>query len=675
MKKLFISALCAIFAFSCFAQDAAKTKSGINYQNMNTSVNPGDDFFQYATGNWINHNPQPPIYPMWGSFTKLDDDNTKAVAGIIQDIAAQKHANGSIEQKIADLYNLAMDSTRRNREGAEPVMREVRKIQAISSREELIKYLTREHDNLLWSMYIGVDDKNASQHIVSINQGGLSMGNRDYYVSKDPNVVKIREAAKKHYINLFKLCGYSEKEAKKNVNTIWKLETKLAKAHYSMEQLRDPEGNYNKMSVAELTQRCHGFDWAGYLRNYGYNQTTEVLVGQPAPIILACDMMMNESLENLKLIYEWQVIKGGASYLSDDFRNENFAFSQSISGAEEMTPRWQTAVDLVSSMLNDAVGQMYVKQYFSPAAKERMLVMIKNLQAALGQRIMDQAWMSDATKKVAIEKLNAFYVKVGYPDKWEDLSKLVIDPKKSLYENIIEASKFYFDLDMQKNYNKPVDRDEWQMPAQMVNAYYNPTTNEICFPAGILQPPFFDFNADDATNYGAIGVVIAHEMTHGFDDQGSQYDKDGNLRNWWAESDINAFKATTEKMAVFFDSLWVIPNELHSNGHLCLGENIADHGGLNIAYTALQMAQDMNGKLPVENGFTPEQRFFLSFANVWAGVSSDQILRYLTINDVHSANHLRVNGGLAQCEYWYKAFNIKPGDKLYVAPENRVNVW
>lgn len=301
--------------------------------------------------------------------------------------------------------------------------------------------------------------------------------------------------------------------------------------------------------------------------------------------------------------------------------------------------------------------------------------MIKNLQAALGQRIMDQAWMSDATKKVAIEKLNAFYVKVGYPDKWEDLSKLVIDPKKSLYENIIEASKFYFALDMQKNYNKPVDRDEWQMPAQMVNAYYNPTTNEICFPAGILQPPFFDFNADDATNYGAIGVVIAHEMTHGFDDQGSQYDKDGNLRNWWAESDINAFKATTEKMAVFFDSLWVIPNELHSNGHLCLGENIADHGGLNIAYTALQMAQEKDGKLPVENGFTPEQRFFLSFANVWAGVSSDQILRYLTINDVHSANHLRVNGGLAQCEYWYKAFNIKPGDKLYVAPENRVNIW
>ncbi|MBO4503488.1 MAG: M13 family metallopeptidase [Bacteroidales bacterium] len=671
MKKFLLSAMCALLLLPAFAQ----YKSGLHVENLDTSVDPGDNFFQYATGNWITHNPQPPIYPMWGSFTKLDDDNTKAVAGIIQNISGRRNKPGTVEQKIGDLYKLAMDSVRLNREGAEPVLAEVRKIKAISTREELLKYLTREHDNLLWSLYIGVDDKNATEHIVSIYQGGLSMGNRDYYISKDPEVAKIRNAAIKHYENLFKLCGYSPKQAKKFVKTIWQMETKLAKVSYSIEQMRDPEANYHKMSVADLSKICHNFDWAAYLRDYGYDKTTEVLLGQPEPVALACDMMMKEPLENLKLLYVFRTIKSAAPYLSDDFIAENFDFNRKISGAQEMTPRWQRSVDLVSSLLNDAVGQMYVKKYFSPEAKTRMLELVKNLQISLGERIKAQTWMSEETKKVALDKLNAFYVKVGYPDKWEDLSKLIIDPKKNLYENVVEAWRFYFELDKQKNYNKPVDRDEWQMPAQMVNAYYNPTTNEICFPAGILQPPFFDIAADDAVNYGAIGVVIGHEMTHGFDDQGSQYDKDGNLKTWWAESDINAFKLATEQMAVYFDSLWVIPGELRSNGRQCLGENIADHGGLNIAYDALQMSMKKHGRLPDDNGFTPEQRFFLSFANVWAGVASDQILRYLTINDVHSASHLRVNGGLSQCEYWYKAFDIKPDNKLYVDPKKRVNIW
>lgn len=678
MKRILMSMICVILVAQSWAQETKTVqanKSGINYENMDQSVQPGDDFFKFATGNWIKHNPQPPIYPMWGSFTKLDDDNTKAVAGIIQDIAAKRNQPGSIEQKIGDLYLLAMDSVRRNKEGAAPVLEEIKKINAISTREELLKYMTREHDNLLWSLYIGVDEKNASQHIVSIGQGGLSMGNRDYYVSDDPSVVAIRKAAIKHYENLFKLCGYKKKEATKFVKTIWEMETRIAKASYSVEQMRDPEANYHKMTVDELSKLCHGFDWNTYLRNYGYNKTTEVVLGQPEPVALACEMMMNEPLENLKLIYIFRTISGASSYLSDDFIAENFAFRQVISGAKQMTPRWQRSVDLVSSVLSDAVGQMYVKKYFPPAAKTRMLELVKNLQVCLGERIKQQSWMSDETKKVALDKLDAYYVKIGYPDKWDDLSKLAVDPQKSLYANMIEIGRFYFDLDMQKNYNKPVDKNEWQMPAQMVNAYYNPTTNEICFPAGILQPPFFDMNADDATNYGAIGVVIGHEMTHGFDDQGSQYDKNGNLQAWWKESDVNAFKLATEQMAVYFDSLWVIPGELRSNGHQCLGENIADHGGINVAYDALQMAQKRHGRLPDENGFTPEQRFFLSFANVWAGVSSEEILRYLTINDVHSANHLRVNGGVAQCDYWYKAFNIKPDAKLYVDPKNRVKIW
>ena len=419
IKKTLLCILCAFLLIPVFGQH----KSGLHYENMDPSVKPGDDFFQYATGNWVKNNPQPPIYPMWGSFTKLDDDNTKAVAGIIQDISKRRNKPGTVEQKIGDLYKLAMDSIRLNREAAQPVLNEINRIKAIQTRDELFKYLTREHDNLLWSLYIGVDDKNATQHIVSINQGGLSMGNRDYYVSKDPEIVKIRKAAIEHYENLFKLCGYSAKQAKKNVKTIWAMETKLAKASYSIEQMRDPEANYHKMSVAELSKQCKGFNWASYLRDYGYDKTNEVLVGQPEPVALACEMMMTEKLENLKTLYIFRAIKGAAPYLSDDFVAENFAFRQKISGAKEMTPRWQRSVDLVSSLLNDAVGQMYVKKYFPPEAKKRMLELVRNLQVALGERIKSQEWMSDDTKKVALEKLEAFYVKIGYPDKWDDLSK------------------------------------------------------------------------------------------------------------------------------------------------------------------------------------------------------------------------------------------------------------
>ena len=672
MKKLFATALCALSVLCGYSQ---QTTGGIDYTNLDQSVRPGDDFFKYATGNWVKNHPQPPIYPMWGSFAKLADDNTNAVASMVQDIAREKHAAGSIEQKIGDLYNLSMDSVRRNREGAAPALAEVRKVQAINDRAELIRYMAHWHDDLLWGIGISADEKDASRNVVGIGQGGLSMGNRDYYTATDSATVKVREAAKQHCVNLFTLCGYSESDARARMNTLWDMESRMAQAWYSREQLRDPEANYHKMTVAELTKLCGGFDWAGYLRDYGYDQTTEVVLGQPEPIVLACKMLTEEPLENLKLMYEWQIISGASSYLSDDFINENFAFNQQLTGVAQMPERWRRSVDLVSGMLGDAVGQMFAERYFSPESKERMLEMIHNLQTVLGRRIMAQDWMSDETKKVALEKLNAYYVKVGYPDKWDDLSALVIDPAKSLYENVIAASRFYWQLNKEKKYNKPVDKTEWLMQPQMVNAYYLPTTNEICFPAGILQPPFFNPNADDAANYGAIGVVIAHEMTHGFDDQGRQYDKEGNLRQWWSDADVEAFKRPAQQMVDYFNTLWVIPGELRSNGSLCLGENIADHGGLNIAYEALQLAQEQHGKLPTENGFTPEQRFFLSFANVWASTTSPQMLQYLTMNDVHSADHLRVNGGVAQCSYWYDAFGIKPGDKLYVAPEDRVKIW
>ena len=661
-------------ALSACAPKSAEQTSGIDYTNLDTTVRPGDDFFKFATGNWITNNPQPAAFPRWGSFTKLGDDNVNQISELIQGLAAQENEFGSVAQKVADLYKLSMDSVRLNEEGVAPLLPYLEKINSFQTREELIAYAASEHDNLLWGLYCGADEKDSKNNAVQISQGGLSLGNRDYYLSDDPSIVKIREAAKEHGVNLYKLVGVDEETAKQKVETIFKYETEIAKASKSMEELRDPEANYNKMSVAELSKFC-GFDWNIYFKNYGYEATEEIIIGQPVPVALACKILSTAPLEDIKTIYEFQTIEGLSGLLGDAFTDENFAFNQKLTGAKEQQPRWKRAVNRVNGLLGEAVGQMYVEKYFPAESKERMVKLVANLQTVLGERIKAQTWMSEETKKVALEKLATFYVKVGYPDKWEDISGLTIDPQKSLLDNYVEASKFFWNLDKEKHYNKPVDKDEWGMTPQTVNAYYNPTTNEICFPAGILQPPFFSKDFDDATNYGAIGVVIGHEMTHGFDDQGRQYDKDGNLRQWWADADVEAFNVPAEQMVQFFDSLWVIPNELRSNGRLCLGENLADHGGLNIAFQALQLAQEQNGKLPVENGYTPEQRFFLSYANVWAGVSTEEILRRLTLTDVHSAGHLRVNGGVAQCEAWYEAFGIEPGDALYVAPENRVNVW
>ncbi len=676
MKKvLAMSAICAAALAGC-TSEAPKT-TGLNYANMDTTVRPGDDFFQYATGHWIDNNPQPDMFPRWGSFTKLGDDNTKQLAELIQGIASQPQEAGSIKQKIADLYNLSMDSVRLNQEGFEPIRPYVDRINAVQTREELLKMMAEEHDDLLFGIGIGADEKDAKNNIIGIGQGGLSLGQRDYYLSDDEQIVKVREAFKEHVVNIYKLTGATEEVAKAKMENLMKYETEIAKASYSMEQLRNPEGNYHKMNIAELSKTCGGFDWDAYLKTYGYDQTNEVDLGQPEPVAKACQILMTAPLEDLKSIYEWQMISALCGLTSDEFVDENFRYNQKLTGAKEQQPRWRRAVNRVDGLMGEAVGQMYVEKYFPAESKQMMLDLVANLQTVLGERIKAQTWMSDETKQAALEKLSTFYVKVGYPDKWDDISGLTVDPSKSLVDNVVAISKFYWQLDKQKRYNKPVDKDEWGMTPQTVNAYYNPTTNEICFPAGILQPPFFSKDFDDACNYGAIGVVIGHEMTHGFDDQGRQYDKDGNLRQWWADADVEAFEIPAEQMAQYFDSLWVIPGELHSNGHQCLGENIADHGGLNIAFQALQLARQNGSKTCMgdENGFTPEQRFFLAYANVWAGVSTDEILRRLALTDVHSANFLRVNGGVAQCEEWYKAFDIQEGDKLYIAPADRVNIW
>ena len=670
-----MSAICAAALVSC-QQGKTLKSSGLDYTNLDTTVRPGDDFSQFATGNWINNNPQPEIFPRWGSFTKLADDNTKQLAELIQGIAAQDSYKTHEEQMIGDLYKLAMDSTRLNAEGAAPLMPYLEELRAISTREDLFALMQREHDNLFFSIYNGADDKNAIQNVMNLGQGGLSLGQRDYYLNDDEQTKKVMDAFKEHFVNLEKLCGISEEQAQKNLATLLKHETELAKIHKSNLELRDPEANYNKMTVEEFSKQSN-FDWDAWLKGNTYTETSEFIVGQPAAIAKGCDLLMNAPLEDLKTIYEYRLISGASSLLSDDFTNENFAFSQKLTGAKEQEPRWRRAVSLVDGTLDEPVGKMFVEKYFPGESKTRMVNLVADLQAALGETIKAQEWMSDSTKAVALEKLSTFYVKVGYPDKWEDLSELSIDPSKSLLENMRDAQEWAWNLSKKKRYNTKVDRDEWHMSPQTVNAYYNPTTNEICFPAGILQPPFFSNDCDDAVNYGAIGVVIGHEMTHGFDDQGRQYDKDGNLRQWWADSDVEAFKIPAQKMVDYFNTLWVIPGELHSDGALCLGENLADHGGLNVAFRALEMARANGSKtsLDDENGYTWQQRFFLAYANVWAGVCSEELLRRYTLMDVHSAGHLRINGGVAQCEKWYEAFNIQPGDSLYVAPEDRVKIW
>ena len=684
MKNLiYMSAICsAMVAASCGSGSQTENtaepllNSGLDYTNLDTTARPGDDFTRFATGNWINNNPQPDIFPRWGSFTKLGDDNTKQLAELIQGIAAKEEYASHEEQMIGDLYKLAMDSTRLNAEGCAPLMPYLEKVRAIKTREELFALMLEEHDNLFFGMYNGADDKNASQNVMNLSQGGLSLGQKDYYINKDEQTKKVMDAFKEHFVNLEKLCGIPEDQAKKNLATLLKYETELAQVSKSRMELRDPEGNYNKMTVAEFSAQS-GFDWDFWLKGNTYDQTTEFIVGQPEAIAKGCSFLMNAPVEDLKVIYEYRWISGASSMLGDAFTDENFAFNQKLSGAKEQEPRWRRAVNLVDGTLDEAVGKMFVEKYFPGESKERMLTLVHDLQDALGETIKEQEWMSDSTKAVALEKLATFYVKVGYPDKWEDLSKLVIDPEKSLYENMRTVGEFAWNLSKEKHYNTPVDRDEWHMSPQTVNAYYNPTTNEICFPAGILQPPFFSNKYDDAVNYGAIGVVIGHEMTHGFDDQGRQYDKDGNLRQWWSDADVEAFEIPAQKMAEYFNELWVIPGELKSNGQQCLGENLADHGGLNVAFRALQMARAKGSKtcLGDENGFTADQRFFLAYANVWAGVCSEELLRRFAIMDVHSAGHLRINGGVAQCPYWYEAFGIQPGDSLYVAPEDRVKIW
>ena len=660
--------------------------TGIHLENLDTTAVAQNDFYQYACGGWMKNNPIPNEYSRFGSFDKLGLSNLEQVNGLIADIASKQHKIGSIPQKIGDVYNLSMDTARRNQEGIAPVLPVLQEIDNVTDKAEWSEVLGKAMDFGLWAMYVDADAMNSSMNILNEYQAGFALSQKDYYIDEDEHTKHIREEYVKHVEKMFTLFGQAN--AAEKAATVLRLETRLAKAAFSNVELRDPIANYNKMSVEELQQLVPEVDWTVYfdaLFSMVQNgaelseRLDSLSIGQIRHLQEAGKMLAEESLEDMKTLFTWQVIDGSADFLTEEIFMQNFEFyGRTLSGRQEPTPLWKRAVAMVNGTLGEAVGVMYVEKYFPEENKARMLDLVKNLQVALGERIQALEWMSDETKAKAMEKLNTFTVKIGYPDKWRDYTALEIDPALTYYANIQRAAKFEQDYSL-SFLGKPVDKDKWFMTPQTVNAYYNPATNEICFPAGILQYPFFDMNADDAFNYGAIGVVIGHEMTHGFDDQGSQFDKDGNLINWWTEEDRARFEERTKVMEEYFNAIEVAPG-VYANGKFTLGENIADHGGLQVAYQAFQNAQKAaigNGQSAIGtvDGFTPEQRFFLAYANVWAGNIRPEEVLQRTKSDPHSLGMWRVNGALPHIGAWYEAWNVTEESPLYLEPEKRVSIW
>lgn len=653
--------------------------SGIATANLDQSVRPADDFYQFACGGWMKNNPLPAAYSRYGSFDKLGENNNKRINAILDELKNANYEAGSVERKLSDLYKLAIDSVRRNKEGVSPLMPIIERMEKAKNVEKLFDIqlsLAKYGNDEFFVSYYGTDRKNSKQNILNIRQGGLTLRQKSYYLDEDEATTAIREAYKKHIVRMFTLFGFSEKAAQQKMQNIMKLETTLAKASKAPAELRDPEANYHRMSRADFNGRYPNVKLDRQLAASGIDKkyVEELVVGQPEFMDAANGLIGSLTADEYRDYMEWGQIMDGVSYLSDDVIAANFDFfGKTMSGRKEDYPLWKRATQQVEGVMGQALGKIYVEKYFPASSKERMVTLVKNLQKALSERIDEQDWMSQETKKNAQEKLGTFYVKIGYPDKWDDISGLSIDPEKSYYDNMLECSRFWQAFMLDKTLGKPVDRDQWGMTPQTVNAYYNPTTNEICFPAGILQPPFFDASADDAFNYGAIGVVIGHEMTHGFDDSGRNYDKDGNMKDWWTKEDAKKFNEKADLCDNFFSAIKVLP-DLNANGRFTLGENLADHGGLQVAYTAFKNATK-NSKPADKDGYTADQRFFMAYAGVWAGNITDEEIRNRTKSDPHSLGRWRVNGALPHIDAWYEAFGVKEGDKLYLPKSERLELW
>lgn len=673
-KKTFLLGL-LLCATGAFAQ--GNLSSGIDLKNLDTSVKPGDDFYYYAAGGWLKSHPLDAEHVQNGAFTDLYEQSQKRIQDIILDFASKPQKQGTLGQKIGSLYNLLMDSVRLNREGWRPIKPTLDKIAAIKNRKEyqlVCAQLDRNGEStMMFGFGAGADQKDSEWNLVAVGQGGLGLGERDYYLSDDAQNKRVLEAYKQYLKKLFTLTGADEATAEKKTQAVIAIETEIAKASYDKVKQRDIDANYHKMTYTQLISDFPGIDWGNVFLASGFPAFDYVDVGQPEPIHAVEKILAETPLDDLKTYAEAKVISGATSKLSDDFRKASFELRKAMVGSKQDQPRWKRAVAVVSDRLGEAIGKMYVERYFPESSKKRMLELVRNLQTALAQRIDEATWMGDATKAQAKDKLSNFIVKIGYPDKWKNYDGLQVNDSLSLYENLCNISRWATDDYIAKRVNKKVDKTLWQMTPQTINAYYDPSTNEICFPAAILQPPFFDPNADDAVNYGAIGGVIGHEMSHGFDDQGSQFDKYGNQRNWWTAQDKKNFDARTKVLADWFSSFDVLPG-IKVNGKQTLGENIGDNGGLNISFRALQNSMKEH-PLAVKDGFTPEQRFFLAWGRVWASNMTDEVVKYLLTVDVHSPNYARVNAALPMIDAWYKAFNVKKGDKMFVPKNKRAHVW
>lgn len=657
----------------------AQSKSGLDLSNLDKSVNPADNFYQFATGGWQASHPLPAAYSRYGSFDMLQENVNKQVNTILTDLAKKKYKDGTTERKLSDFYKLAMDIKRRNQEGVAPVRPLLDEIESATSLDALrnlqLKYAKFGY-GVPFNSYFGADEKNVTMNILNLGQGGLTLGQKDWYVNTDSATVSVREAYKKHIARMFTLFGFPQATAERKSKDVFRFETMLALISKSNVELRDPKANYNKMTLKQFDERYPNIGLVKLSEAEGVDTKyiQEMVVGQPAFFEGLDKIVALLTADELKALMEWDVIMSAASYLSDEVREANFDFfGKTMKGRKEDYPLWKRATNQVENAMGEALGKMYCERYFPASSKKMMEDLVRDLQVSLGQRIDAQVWMSDSTKANAHAKLDKFYVKIGYPNKWTDYTKLTIDPSKSYYENVLATRLFEHDKHIREKAGKPVDRDEWFMTPQTVNAYYNPTTNEICFPAGILQRPFFDPKADKAFNYGAIGVVIGHEMTHGFDDQGRQYDADGNLHDWWTAQDAKGFEQRAKLYADFFDAIEVLPG-LHSNGRFTLGENLADHGGLQVAYNAFKNATKKK-PLKTADGFTPDQRFFIAYAGVWGQNITDQEIRNRVKSDPHALGKWRVNGALPHIDAWYDAFNVKKDNKMYIPQNERLQLW
>jgi len=667
-------ALLAVSVLSYTLPPGKKKKKFIDQANMDPTVRPGDNFYLYANGAWIKNNPVPASKTRWGSFDELREESSKRLRALLEEAAANS-AKDFQTQKIGDFYTSGMDSATLESLGYQPIRADLNRIAVIKDLDGMLNEIAYERTHgisaTLLGLGVGPDRKNVSQYIPQVGQGGTTLPDRDYYLKGDARSNAVRAAYVTHLNNMFKLIGRTEKESARDADAVFRIEKALARAQMSRVELRDPYKTYNKFAWKDLSATTPAIDWKALAEKLQVRNTDSLVVSNPS-FLKSVDLLLTAvSLEDWKAYLQWNVLRSSAPFLSEAFVQESFAFNKVLTGQKEQTPRWQRVSGLIDNNLGDLLGQLYVQKHFSAAAKQRMQDLVNNLQQTFGERIKRLDWMSEETKQKALEKLRAFLKKIGYPDKWKDYGSITIR-KDDLMGNV-RACAIYAYNDNVGQLGKPVDRTKWTMTPPTINAYYNPSNNEIVFPAGILQFPFFDFDADDAVNYGGIGAVIGHEMTHGFDDQGRQFAADGNLKDWWTKSDADKFKAKADEVVAQYNGYTVL-DTLHVNGRLTLGENLADLGGLSIAYEAFTRTSQFKEGKKID-GFTPAQRFFLNWAQVWRSNTLPETSGQLILTDPHSPGNYRGNGPLTNIDAWYEAFDVKEGDKMYKPADKRTRIW